>query len=56
VSPAYAELILAPISSLICGIYSSSIAWAINSIANPHLNNHLGAIITFLYKTSGLTH
>jgi hypothetical protein len=25
----------------------SSIAWAIDSIANPHLNNDLGAIITF---------
>jgi hypothetical protein len=33
----------------------SSIAWAIDSIANPHLNNDLGAIIAFPGETFGLT-
>ena len=30
-------------------------AWAIDSIANPHLNNDLGAIIAFQDETIGLT-
>ena len=29
-------------------------AWAIDSIANPHLNNDLGAIIAFPDETFGL--
>jgi hypothetical protein len=32
----------------------SSVAWAIDSIANPHLNNDLGAIIAFPGETFGL--
>ena len=32
----------------------SSIAWAIESIANPHLNNDLGTIIAFPGETFGL--
>jgi hypothetical protein len=32
----------------------SSIAWAIDSIANPHLNDDPGAIIAFPDETCGL--
>ncbi|MEJ2590635.1 MAG: hypothetical protein P8178_04385, partial [Candidatus Thiodiazotropha sp.] len=45
VLPTLAERALAPISSSSCGI---------GSIANPHLNNDLGAIIAFPDETFGL--
>jgi hypothetical protein len=45
VLPTVAERALAPISSSSCGI---------DSIANPHLNNDLGAIIAFPDETFGL--
>jgi hypothetical protein len=34
----------------------SPIAWAIDSVANPHLNNDLGTIIAFPDETFGLNH
>ncbi|MEJ2395886.1 MAG: RelA/SpoT family protein [Candidatus Thiodiazotropha sp.] len=38
---------LVPISSSSCGIGSIISSWAIDSVANPHLNNDLGTIIAF---------
>jgi hypothetical protein len=53
VLPTLAEHVLAPISSSSCGIGSIINSWAIDSIANPHLNNDLGAIIAFPGKHLG---
>ncbi len=54
VLPTPAERALAPISSSSCGIGSIINSWAIDSIANPHLNNDLGTIIAFPSETFGL--
>jgi hypothetical protein len=54
VLPPLAEHALAPISSSSCGIGSIINSWAIDSIANPHLNNDLGTIIAFPGETFGL--
>jgi hypothetical protein len=50
----HAERALVPISSSSCGIGSIINSWAIDSIANPHLNNDLGTIIAFPGETFGL--
>jgi hypothetical protein len=52
--PGHAERALAPISPSSCGICSIINSLAIDSIANPHLNDDLGTIITFPDETSGL--
>jgi hypothetical protein len=54
VLPTLADCALAPISSSSCGICSIINNWAIDSIANPYLNNDLGTIIAFLGETFGL--
>jgi hypothetical protein len=53
VLPPHAERALAPISLSSCGIGSIINSWAIDSIANPHLNNDLGTIIAFPGETFG---
>jgi hypothetical protein len=53
VSAILAEHSRAPIWSSNCGIGQSSIAWAIDSIANPHLNNKPDTIIVIPGKANG---
>ncbi|MGD9164431.1 MAG: hypothetical protein PVF13_06680, partial [Chromatiales bacterium] len=52
--PTYAERALAPVSPSSCGICSIINSLAIDSIANPHLNDDPGAIIAFPGETFGL--
>ncbi len=55
VLPTHAERALALISSSSCGIGSVSIAWTIDSIANPHLSDEHGTISRSRVKHSGRT-